>query len=66
MPFCMDKLPNLIERLVHLANESDAGVVRVAMGSPGTPEHKAIIIVDAGPNTQEVLDAVGRVENSWE
>ena len=65
MPFDLDELRRLIESLVTVHNESNAGVSKVAIGEAGDEDHRAIVVVDAGNDTQAVLEAVEQIEESW-
>lgn len=59
------KLPSMIEALVRLSNESKAGVAKAVLRNKADRVVAAIIVVDAGDDTQEIVEAVEKIEASW-
>lgn len=55
-----------VQAIVRICHESDAGTIKVIARDANGSAIAAIIVVEAGEDTQAIIDAVEMVEQSWE
>ncbi len=60
----LEYLPKAIEELVKLCQSSNAGIVKVSGTDKEGETSWALVVLD-GPDTQEVLDSIDKVTETW-